>query len=915
MKSNRVTPATVGSSTPSNDRSKNNSQSSNSYESFSSDEQNIMNSLSNSNDSSNSSSILEKDQHDPTLIRQIKQLALRKGRNTDLIQDLVDGRILVLSSFAIKLPNNAKSINPDDYYRKYALISHPCLACPHGEYLFDFSEAGSMRYMMPYYLKGSLGNILQLESQGKHPFQWTSTAKSICSFGILVGLKGLHLKKIVHGLLNPNNILLNRKLEPKISEYWMSELYDKESIDMEYDSNFIDKSTSQGEFNDIYSYGAILACLATKSQCFSPNLLNEDIKPEIKSLISKCLDEEPSNRPKIEDILSSFVNGSLLFEGTNPQQFISYAKSLNGEKNLVNNYVPRPIPAFVDVKEVTERVKEIAEQGDARCQFLFGCFRREGVGISVNKNAALKSFKAAADQGIPEAQYLVSIIMGAKPKNQNIRQEANNYLVDAADNGFVDAQYRLAGFLYTGQNFPKNFELSEKYYLLAVEQGHLDSLLKLAENYQNKQFPGGEEKAKKYYRLAALQGNSDSIFKYGNYLVEEGKLEEASDFLIRSADQGNNSAEILLAKLIIEEKIDVGQANAIKYIKKACDSGDEFAKRKYCKMAALGEVKSLSIEDTIKYIKMGTDIGDETCLLRYADLLLDGKYVQHDENKAIECFKRSWKEHNNADSAFRAAKIYINRKGKPPQDLLAAAAKAGITDAQYLYAVNFLEKSARANMLQQAVDGGHLLAQYDLANYKLKTGHKQEAYKLLEDAANKGNVEAMSRFARLGLNGKFDTEDDEVFIEWLKKASDLGDPRAQLKYGQMLMDGDGVERDIALAVTNFEKAAQFGIAQANFELSYIYERGLLGERDEEKAKKYKEMGNRLQGRMYRDDYTEQDIGSRPREFYDDEEEEFGQEEDYEEYRHMDDNDDEDSGDYKSSEPMISMPTDLDIHID
>lgn len=822
-------------------------------------------------------------------IRLIKQLSTRKNRPTDLVQDIFNGRILVISSFPKIQTPEAKNINSNDYYKKYALISHPCLANPHGEYIFDFSDQNSVRYVAPYYLKGSLANIISLEAHGKHPFEWTPTQKSICAFGILIGLKALHIKKIIHGFLTPNNIFLSRNLEPKISEYWLSELYDKNATDMEDSKTFIQDNPSQE--NDIYSYGAIFYCIAKKvTNCASPIMTN-GIKPEISALITKCLEKTIS----IDEILRGFVDGSLLFEGTDKQAFVAYAKRLNGAKIAVLNFVPKPIPTFIDVKEITELVHKYAEAGDSRAHFLFGCFRREGVGISVNKNAALKSFKVAADSGIPEAQYIVHIIMGAKPKNQNIRQEANNYLVDAADNGFVEAQYRLANFLLRGDNFPKNSELAEKYFTLAADQGHLESQLKLVELYSDKTLEDKDNsKLLKFSRLSALQGNKDSLYKYATLLISQNNPQNKpliSDYLLRSARQGNANAETYLAQLIISKNASLGsEEEELELIKRASDSGDEVCRKYFCNKVANGEVPNISSEERLKYIKIGSEIGDETSLLRYAFYLVNGTNVQTDIRKAIDCYIKSYNMYNNPMSAYLAADLILKNNIVKNQtaDLLKAASDAGIPDAMYLYASKYLKGPSKDELLQKSSNAGSEQAQYALGSRWFKRIDKKvEGANLMFEAANNGCIEAVSKIARLGLAGKLEDTIDQKFddpianyIEFLIQAADDGDFNAMQKYGEMLLDGDEVEYDPKKAMYYFEIASKGGISKADYELYVIYSKGLGVEPDQEKARKYLKNANDANRYMpYKETYDNTDIG-KPRDWHNEEEEDFMEEEDY-----------------------------------
>lgn len=72
-------------------------------------------------------------------------------------------------------------------------------------------------------------------------------------------------------------------------------------------------------------------------------------------------------------------------------------------------------------------------------------------------------------------------------------------------------------------------------------------------------------------------------------------------------------------------------------------------------------------------------------------------------------------------------------------------------------------------------------------------------------------------------------------VNELKKAVDAGKPDALTAYGEMLLMGDQVTKDVPQAITLLEKAAQAGHKNAAFRLGKIYEDGEAVPRDAQKA--------------------------------------------------------------------------------
>src|SRR6185369_1850179 len=92
------------------------------------------------------------------------------------------------------------------------------------------------------------------------------------------------------------------------------------------------------------------------------------------------------------------------------------------------------------------RVKAAAEQGDPEAQFLIGLQYKAGDGIDKDRGEAVKWLRKAAESGHVEAQYtLGDFYAGLDPADElaDLR-EAEKWLKAAAEQGNADAQTRLA---------------------------------------------------------------------------------------------------------------------------------------------------------------------------------------------------------------------------------------------------------------------------------------------------------------------------------------------------------------------------------------------------------------------------------------------------------------------------------------
>ena len=77
-------------------------------------------------------------------------------------------------------------------------------------------------------------------------------------------------------------------------------------------------------------------------------------------------------------------------------------------------------------------------------------------------------------------------------------------------------------------------------------------------------------------------------------------------------------------------------------------------------------------------------------------------------------------------------------------------------------------------------------------------------------------------------------------VEWYQKAAQQGDAQAQFNLGEMYRRGHGVTQDYEKAVEWYQKAAKQGDAQAQFNLGEMYRRGHGVTQNKEKEKKLRQ---------------------------------------------------------------------------
>lgn len=375
-------------------------------------------------------------------------------------------------------------------------------------------------------------------------------ARDICN-----GLLFIHRCNILHHDIRCENILITDGYEPKISNFELSHTEHEKSLEVKSILDLIRwlapekmSNDSKKRYNlnrrydhhcEMFSFGMLLWELCHQRIPYKDMntvaeiqdhvmnqrrevmeiLINPNPIPQVLSkIIKKAWDHEPSQRPKVMEMLSDLKNlhDRYVPNGTSPKvrpkgessdiPGLTLSSTTNNQK-LKSTKVESTFGLPEDCEELTlDNISTIPVIHTLRP------FEDGHKAHQVKKyNVAWECFSGHAECGNNYAKYWKGYYL---LNGIHVKKDVNAALKlfkDAADNGVVDAQLRYSFTLI--ENGSKNFSEIVKYMTLAADNGNSTALYNLGDIYLNGRFgvTVNEIKAKECIQLAALKNQPKAV--------------------------------------------------------------------------------------------------------------------------------------------------------------------------------------------------------------------------------------------------------------------------------------------------------------------------------------------------------------------------------------------------------------------
>ena len=467
--------------------------------------------------------------------------------------------------------------------------------------------------------------------------------------------------------------------------------------------------------------------------------------------------------------------------------------------------------------------------------------------------------------------------------------EAVKWYQKAAEQGNVDAQYKLGYSYYFGKGIERNNAEAAKWFEKAVQNGYKDAggfyedALKKAQTEAKERariqeqerareraeewYQVGEDcyneknyaEAVKWYQKAAEQGNADAQYRLGERYYKAQNYAEAVKWYQKAAEQGNADAQYELGYSYYHGRgVERNYEEAFKWFEKAAKRDNADAQYKLGECYYYGNGVERNYEEAVKWFEKAAERDNADAQYKLGECYYNGVGVVQNYKEALKRFEKA-AEQNNADAQYKLGECYYNGRGveKSYEEAFKwfkKAAEQGNADAQYNLGVcyyhgrgvkknyeeaaKWFEKAGDTKMLKKAKRKqlgffGLLKGIIDRKRVKRQTITEEEYYIEEAEFIEEERPEEVD-----SLKDKEDTKEwyntgvryynEKNYAEavkWHRKAAEQGHADAQNYLGFCYHQGRGVELNHEEAVKWYQKAAEQGNAEAQSSLGFCYERG------------------------------------------------------------------------------------------
>ena len=201
-------------------------------------------------------------------------------------------------------------------------------------------------------------------------------------------------------------------------------------------------------------------------------------------------------------------------------------------------------------EEEFEKIKQLAESGDANAMFYLGLCYDEGQGVVQDAAQAVHWYQKAADLGDAQAMFNLGVCYYEGQSGSQDAVQAVHWYQKAADLGLAEAMFNLGNCYRTGQGVASDAAQAVHWYQKAANLSHAQAMFNLGICYRTGQGVAQDAaQAVHWYQKAADLGNAQAMFMYGLSLYSSLSVNpnkaKALPWIKKAADEGKYQTALL----------------------------------------------------------------------------------------------------------------------------------------------------------------------------------------------------------------------------------------------------------------------------------------------------------------------------------------------------------------------------------
>jgi TPR repeat protein len=317
-----------------------------------------------------------------------------------------------------------------------------------------------------------------------------------------------------------------------------------------------------------------------------------------------------------------------------------------------------------------EEIKPKAEAGDAASQYELGLLYAIGQGVPKDDAQAVKWYRKAAEQNLPQAQYELGLRYSNGNGVAKDSAEAAKWYRKAADQGLAAAQTTLAACYALGEGVSQDYTEAARWLRKAAEQNDAQAQDVLGNCYRDG--PGVQKddvEAAKWFRKAAEQNNAEGQYNLGGcYHDGEGvpkNQAEAVKWWRKAAEQNHVMAQHNLALAYAKgEGVRNDYVEAVKWFRKAAQQNDAGAQFSLGWYYYFGQGVPKNQGEAVKWFRKAAEQNHVMAQHSLGVCYRNGEGVPKNYPEAVKWFRKA-AEQNYAEAQCNLAGLYIGGEGVP----------------------------------------------------------------------------------------------------------------------------------------------------------------------------------------------------------------------------------------------------------